>query len=251
MKVRVMNEVIKIMSSLKTTRKSEFSTKPIDDRVIELIKDTILTTANASNRQSYSIIVLDKDKAKALSLPGERIFIFCIDFLRLKNCAELLDCDFDSQFFMQYTTALIDISLLVQSTVIVAKSLGVDTLITNEIYHRHLKKTFEELNLPKAYVFPMIAVCMGYSNTSKKQKGRVSSEYIFHDNQYNRYSENDLKRIIEETNDKERNIGLISDWDEKGFNNYHEWFFEKWSKVVGTKKEDDHLKQSLSEHNII
>lgn len=246
-----MNEVIKTMNSLKTTRKAEFSTKPIDDNVIELIKDTILTTANASNRQSYSIIVLDKAKAKTLSLPGEKVFIFCIDFLRLKKCAELLDCDFDSQFFMQYSTALIDISLLVQSTIITAKSLGVDTLVTNEIYHRHLEKTFEELDIPKAYVFPMIAVCMGYSDTSKKQKGRVSSEYIFHNNQYNRLSDDDLKRIIEETNDKDRNIGLISDWDEKGFDNYYEWFFEKWSKAVGTKKESDHLKQSLREHKII
>ncbi|PKM95645.1 MAG: hypothetical protein CVU84_02250 [Firmicutes bacterium HGW-Firmicutes-1] len=247
-----MNEVIKTILGLKTTRKSDFSNRIIEDEKIELIKQAIIRTSNASNRQSYSIIVLDEEKAREASLPGNRVFVFCIDFLRLHKCAEQLKCELDSQYFMQYTTALIDISLLIQSTVIAAQSLGIDTLITNEIYQNKLDTISPILNIPEAYVFPMIAVCMGYSKTEKKvEKGRIDSKYIFFDNEYGKCSIDDIKRIINETDSEERNIGLIQKWNEMGYNHYYEWFFNKWSQTIGTKSESEALEKTLKAHKIL
>lgn len=246
-----MNEVIKTILGLKSTRKPEFYSKEIDNEKIELIKRAIVKTSNASNRQSYSIIVLDEEKAKQLSFPGNKIFVFCIDFFRLQKCAEQLKCEFDSQYFMQYTTALIDISLLVQSTVIAAQSLGIDTLITNEIYQNKLESIFDILNIPENYVFPMIAVCMGYSNTEKKEKGRLDNSYLFFDNEYGKYTFNDLNKIIKETDAVENNIGIIDKWSEMGFNHYYEWFFQKWSRVIGTKEESESLEKMLKKHKML
>lgn len=246
-----MNEVIKTIFGLKTTRKSGFNSKEVDDKEIELIKQAIVKTSNASNRQSYSIIILDEDKAKQVSLPGNKIFVFCIDFLRLQKCAEQLKCEFDSKYFMQYTTALIDISLLVQSAVIAAQSLGIDTLITNEIYLDKLESIFDILNIPENYVFPMIAVCMGYSDTEKKDKGRLDSNYLFFNNEYGTYTINDINRIIDEIDDAENNIGLIDNWSELGFNHYYEWFFKKWSRVIGTSEQSKTLEKMLKKHKII
>lgn len=245
-----MTEVIDIIKKQQTTRRGEFRDKRIPDKIIDSIKESILSTPNASNRQSYSIVVLDKEKTRKLSLPGERVFIFCVDFNRLNRCSEMLGCDFDSSYFMQYNTALIDISLLAQSAILAAQSLGLGTLLTNEIYHKKVESTFKELKIPKRDVFPVIAVSMGYKKLCKKQKSRLDGKYIFHDNEYKDFTESDIKDIVSDTNNKD-NIGLISNWKEKGYNTYYNWFFQKWSKAVGTKSESDSFLTNLKEHNII
>ncbi len=245
------NNVIETLLNLKTTRRTEFNTNKIEDETIEQIKKAILHTSNASNRQSYSIIVLNQEKAKELSLPGDKVFIFCIDFLRLQQCAKELDCEFDSQYFMQYTTALIDVSLLVQSTAIAAQSLGIHTLITNEIYHNKLETIFDALKLPNKYVFPMIAVCMGYSDVEKIQKGRIDSDHIFFDNEYKSCTKEEINSIIEEVDSKKNHICIMNSWSEMGFCHYYEWFFKKWSKTVGTKEGSRHLEEALRKHLII
>jgi len=246
-----MNEIIRTIQELRTTRKSEFNSEKIDDMKIDIIKQTMTQTSNASNRQSYSVIVLDRNNAKELGLPGDKVFIFCIDFLRLRKCAEVIGCEFDSQYFMQYTTSLIDVSLMVQSAVISAQSLGIETLITNEIYHNKLDNAFKQLNLPKEYVFPIIAVSMGYSDVEKEPKGRIDDKFVFFDNQYKNYTEEDIRAIVKETDDKQNKIGLIDKWDTMGFDHYYEWFYEKWSKAIGTKTESEHLEEMLKRSKII
>ena len=97
----------------------------------------------------------------------------------------------------------------------------------------------------------MIAVCMGYSKTEKLQKGRLNNNYIFFDNEYGNFSSEDINRLIKETDSKEKNIGLIHDWNEKGFSHYYEWFYKKWSKVIGTKEESNIFKNMLKIHKIL
>lgn len=246
-----MSEVIETIKNLGTTRRADFSQKIIPASHIDEIKQSITATANASNRQSYSVIILDEDKAARLSLPGDRVFIFCIDFNRLHKCADRLNCHFDSTYFMQYSTALIDISLLAQSAVIAAKSLGIDSLITNEIYHKHIDLAFKELKLPEKGVFPMIALCLGYSKVTKHKKGRINNKFVFFENEYSDYSANEIKDIIDDADDAENHIGLISNWRERGYDHYYEWFFKKWSTQIGTQQESEKLVRSLEEHNII
>lgn len=221
------NQTIRTIQNLKSTRRINFTDRKIDEDKIDLIKKSILKTSNASNRQSYSIIILDEQKARELAFPGNKVFIYCIDFYRLKKCAENLGCEFDSQYFMQYSTALIDISLLVQSTVIASQSMGIDTLITNEIYHNKLEKTFELLKLPNEYVFPMIALCMGYSEEETVHKGRVDEDLVFFNNEYIKIEEKEINGIIEDTDYENTHIALMNTWKEMGFDHYMQCFFDK------------------------
>jgi len=162
--------IFELLQTTKTTRRNEFSDQPISEDKIDKIKSVITNTANASNRQSYSIIILDK--------------------------------------------------------------------------------VFEILNLPECYVFPMLAFCMGHSkNTPKPKKSRLNPKNIFHENYYQIPIKNDIEDIIIEY-DKE-NIGLISNWKEKGYNHYLEWFFDKWSPVVGSRKENALLIKKLKEHKML
>jgi FMN reductase [NAD(P)H] len=245
-----MNEVIKALESQRTTRRGEFSDKSIDPRDIETVKAAVLKTANASNRQSYSIIVLDREKAKSLGFPGDRVFIFCVDFNRLHLFSQKLGRDFDSGYPMQFITAMADIAMLAQSTILAAGSLGIGTLITNEVYHKDPDALFTALNIPEKRVFPMLAVCLGYSETNKKPpKGRLGPACIFHDNAYRDSTETETEDLIAAYDDG--GMALISDWREKGYAHYLEWFFDKWCPVIGSRKQSDILIESLKKHGMI
>lgn len=246
-----MNEVIKLLSKQKSTRKNQFSGRTVKQEDIDIIKTSIIKTANASNRQTYSVIILDCVQANSLGLPGDKILLFCIDFYRLHRCANLLGCNFNSGYIMQFITALIDISMLAQSSILVANSLGIDTLITNEVYHNKFERIFQELKIPSKYVFPMMAVCLGYSEVeNRKQKGRIDLNHTFHENTYKDPSDKEIIQLIEEYDDQKKNIGLIKNWKEKGYEHYLEWFFEKWSPVIGSSKESDILIDALKKHRI-
>jgi FMN reductase [NAD(P)H] len=245
-------DIIELLQKQTTTRKDEFSEEIIKTEIIEEIKSSIVQTANASNRQSYSIIIVDREKANLLNLPGDKVFLFCIDFYRLHLCAQELEKELDSEYLMQFVTALIDISLLAQSTIIVSQSLGLSTRITNEIYHNKLEIIFESLGLPENYVFPLFAVSLGYSKKNrKKQKGRISSKYLFHSDQYQKVENNDINEIIKEYDSIEKNIALVNNWKDKGFNHYLEWFFDKWSPNIGSRKQSEAFVKALKKHRII
>ncbi|MCP4179732.1 MAG: hypothetical protein GY756_18390 [bacterium] len=247
-----MNETIQILKNQKTTRRDNFSSKTISDENIKIIKDSILKTANASNRQSYSVIELDKENASYLGFPGDSVFLFCIDFFRLKQLALKLNKEFDSQYLMQFTTALIDIGLLAQATVLASQSLGIDTLITNDVLHNKIEKIFNHLNIPESYVFPTIAVCLGYSiEKDDIPHGRLNPDKVFHKNKYQYSSERDLEMIINEYDDKVKKLGLIDNWGDKGFNHYLEWLFDKWFPVIGSRKQNDEFVRKLKETKIL
>jgi FMN reductase [NAD(P)H] len=152
---------------------------------------------------------------------------------------------------MQFATALTDISMLAQSSILAAQSLDINTLITNEIYHNKLDTVFEFLEIPPRYVFPMLAVCLGYSEFEHQPlKGRVSAEIIFHENRYEKLLDEKVRLIIQEYDDRAKNIGLIKDWDEKGHTHYLEWFFEKWCPNIGSRKQNDIFIDALKKHEM-
>lgn len=247
-----MNEVIEALMKQRTTRRNEFSDKRIATTDIETLKTVILKTANASNRQSYTIIILDRDKAGGLGFPGDTVFLFCVDFHRLHLCAEKLGLDFDSSYLMQFATALTDISMLAQSTILAAQSMGIGTLITNEVYHNKLETLFTALQLPARHVFPMLAVCMGYSKAEgKPEKGRINPWHIFHDNIYIDPTSSEIEELIAKYDNKAENIGLVKNWDEKGHKHYLEWFFDKWSTAIGNRKQGEAFHDALKKHDMM
>ncbi|MDM7926627.1 MAG: hypothetical protein QUS35_11490, partial [bacterium] len=190
-------DMLELLRKQTTTRKDEFTAGAVPDELVETIQSSILQTANASNRQSYSVIVLDREKAGRLGLPGDRAFVFCVDFHRLYACARALEREFDSGTPMQFVTALIDVSLLAQSAVLAAQSLGLATRITNEVYQRNPDELFAELGLPEHRVFPMLAVSLGVrADPRKKQKGRLSRKFLFHEGRYRIPDDRDILEII-------------------------------------------------------
>ena len=137
---------------------------------------------------------------------------------------------------MQFLTGIIDTSLAAQTAVIAAKSLGIDSLITNRVYHTDLRKTYELLNLPKKGCFPLIAVCLGYpAREPEHRKGRLEGPGVIHHGKYHRLTPEEMDQLVQEYDDPKTYLGLVDDWHDKGFRHYLEWFYAKWSNEVGAR----------------
>jgi nitroreductase len=238
-----MNETLQTIHTLRTIH-GDFSEREINDTDLEQILEAAIRTANASARQSYSIIVLD-DRTKMKELfgyQGSRALIFCVDFTRIMAAAEYLKQEFDNDDIIGFITGSTDTALAAQTAVIAARSMGIDSLITNGLHRNQLDRVYKILNLPQTSCFPLITVVLGYPRKEPAcQKGRLSYRHVVHFGEYHTYTEDQLREIVAEYDDHSRHMGFIDDWEKLGFEHYLDWFYVKWTgkpakeKIAGGK----------------
>jgi nitroreductase len=232
------NETLQTIHSLRTIH-GDFSNQEISQADLEQVLEACVRAANASARQSYSIIVLDdRSKMKELfSYQGSRALIFCVDFSRLEAAARHLGHQFDNDDIIGFITGTVDTILAAQTAVIAAKSLGIDSLITNGLHRNDLNKVYRALNLPETSCFPLITVVLGYPNHEPAyQKGRLSAGSVVHYGQYQPPSTEQLDQFIAEYDDHSKHIGLIDNWEQQGFEHYLDWFYTNWCDEPADKK---------------
>jgi nitroreductase len=225
------NETLQTIHSLRSIH-GDFSEQEVSEADLKQILEASIRTANASARQSYSIIVLDdQETMRALfSYRGSRALIFCVDFNRIMAAAQYLGHQFNNDDIIGFITATVDTALAAQTAVIAAKSLGIDSLITNGLHRNQLDKVYQILNLPEKSCFPLITVVLGYPRQEPAyQKGRLSLDFVVHRGRYRLPDGEQLKQIVAEYDDHQRHIGLIDTWAEQGFQHYLDWFYTKWS----------------------
>ena len=233
-----MNDTLQTIHNLRTIH-GDFSPKDISEADLNGILEAAIRTSNASARQSYAIIVID-DRAKMKELfgyQGSRALVFCVDFNRIMAAARRLNQEFDNGDIYGFITGSTDTALAAQTAVIAAKSLGIDSLITNGLHRNELEKVYRLLNLPDKSCFPLITVVLGYPNKEPAyQKGRLSLEHVVHYGTYNQPSEDQIDAIIAEYDDHTRRLGMIDNWESLGFRHYLDWFYEKWTGKPASEK---------------
>jgi nitroreductase len=235
---RPMNDTLKTIHSLRTIH-GDFSEKEIREDDLNQILEACIRTANASARQSYSIIVLeDRKKMQELfSYQGSRALIFCVDYTRIMAAAKYLGHRFDNDDVIGFLVGTMDTMLAAQTAVLAAKSLGIDSLVTNGLHRNNLDKVYQTLHLPETSCFPLITVVLGYPQQEPTyQKGRLSLEFVTHRGQYQHLTEEQLARVVAEYDDPQRHLGLMDDWEQQGFKHYLDWFYQKWSGEPSTEK---------------
>lgn len=242
-----MNETIKIIESLKTVRK--FSDKNMPEEHLSLILKSCVNAATASARQTYSIIVVDdKEVMKEIGYVGNKMLVFCVDFNRVIDAAEYLGFQYEHGVpIVDFITGSTDTILAAQTVAIAAKSLDIDSFFSNCIHRGNISRIYNLLNLPEKYCFPMIALILGYSDEKKSKltkKGRLSGPGIIHFSKYQRLNNEGLKNIVLEYDSQEKHfLSLISNWKEKGYKHYLEYFYEKWCGCLrGDEKNDQQIK---------
>ena len=235
------NETIKTIQNLRTIH-GNFTDKEIPDETIELILQSSIRAANASNMQSYSIIVVkDREKMRQVcTYQGSCMLLYCVDFTRLKTTAEYMGHTYMPDNIVNFVTAGINTAFAAQTAVFAAKSLGLDCLTTNGIHRGDMERVWTLLELPKTHCFPLIAVVLGYPSEEPDHKmGRLDGTGVIHRQKYQKLTKAEIEQIIENYDDKKKHVALIYNWDSQGHKHYLDWFFKVWAGRNATPTESE------------
>jgi nitroreductase len=224
------NETLATIAKLRTIH-GDFSDKEVTDRDLETILGASVRAANASAFQSYSIVVV-RDAAMQRTVCGYRgsaTLVYLADFTRIIATGKRLGHDYDPGNMELFVTASTNTILAAQTAVIAAKSLGIDSLLTNGVHRGDMERLWEKLNLPRQYCFPLIALVLGYAvHEPAYQKGRLRGKGIVHQGTFQDLTDADADAIIRQYDDKTLHLGLSEDWDQKGHKHYLDWLHKEW-----------------------
>lgn len=226
-----MNVTLKTIHSLRSIH-GNFSSKEVTQEDLETILNACVRAANSSNRQSYSIVVVEDREVmrEFLGYEGSKALIFCVDFNRIIDTAKHLNNSF-SVNIRDFITGSIDTILAAQTAAIAAKSLGIDSCFTNSIHRADITRTYEQMGLPERYCFPLISLILGYPTKEPDHlRGRLSGKGIIHYNKYHNLTREELTEIVQEYDDPQKHLPSNMRWKEQGFRHFLDWFYSVWSR---------------------
>ena len=238
-----MNDTLKTIHNLRSIH-GNFSERDITDRDLKSIIGACVRAANASARQSYSVIVVNDRQVikEQFTYNGSKALLFCVDYNRIITAAKYLGKEFNLSSIISFITGSTDTILAAQTAAIAAKSIGIDSLFTNSIHRRDINSLCQTFELPKSYCFPLIALILGYVDTELPYfKGRITGRGVVHYGKYQNLDNNDLNDLVAIYDDTQKHIGLIDDWREKGYSHYLDWFYTSWSRNESVEKQEEIL----------
>ncbi len=225
-----MNEVLRTIESLRSIH-GDFSEKAVSAGDLSQILGHMTRAATASGRQSYSVVVI-RDRPvmhRLFGYQGSVALLFCADHNRMVDLADRLGYVFDPRTLQDYVTAHSDTVLAAQTAVIAAKSLGIDSLITNAPHRKDPDLFYDVLDLPEKFCVPVMAVILGYPlKEPDHRRGRLNGKGVVHPGKYRSLSEDELDRMIDLYDTEDPRYGMIGNWKEKGFRHYLDYLFGAW-----------------------
>lgn len=199
-----MNQVIEALKNRKSVRK--FTDRVIPADMKEAILDAAFQAPTAGNQMLYAIIdVTDEAIKKKLSQTCDHqpfiakaplVLIFLADTRRWLDAYEAAGLDARPPQMGDLFSAIQDAVIAAQNAVVAAESFGIGScyigdVLENVEIHREL------LNLDD-YVVPISMLVMGYpteDQITRTKPRRFECEYIVHENQYGRLSEEQLREM--------------------------------------------------------
>jgi len=224
------NETLRTIASLRTIH-GDFSDKAIPDADIEQILGASVRAASASAMQSYSIVVVRDPEAQRTicGYRGSCLLVYFLDYTRSIATAKRLGHEFAPDDMEWFVTGSTNTMLAVQTAVIAAKSMGIDSLLTNGVHRGKMERLWEMLGLPQKYCFPLIALVLGYAAKEPAyKKGRLNGPGIVHRGTYRRLTDEEADAIVRQYDDKALHLGLNEEWDKNGHKHYLDWFHKAW-----------------------
>jgi nitroreductase len=224
------NETLRTLQGMRTIH-GNFTAREIPDDQVETILETCVRAANASNTQSYSIVV-SRDRARMKELcgyAGSAFMVFCVDHNRILASARSLGHRYAADGIVSFVTAAINTALAAQTAAIAGRALGIDSLLTNGIHRGDMERLWKILDLPQQGCFPLIALVLGYPKEEPAhRRGRLTGAGVIHRERYHHLTPAETEEITRRYDDPEARLGLIEDWKAKGHAHYLDWLFESW-----------------------
>lgn len=196
--------VIELLTAHASVRK--YKDSPLSkEHVVELICAG-QHAASSNFVQAYSVIhVTDTDKRAKLAelaknpqqiLSAGAVLVFCMDFHRIQQAANLLGKDIDFSHAESLLVGVTDVSLFAQNVAIAAESKGYGICYIGGV--RNAPEEISMLfNLPTG-VAPMFAMTIGVPDESNEVKPRLPVEAIIHENSYDASKYEDIIPIYDE-----------------------------------------------------
>lgn len=233
-----MPETLATLAALRSIH-GNFSDQEVTPADLDTILTCALRAANASNRQSYSIVVINDPPAilECCGYTGSKALLFCVDTNRLAALAAHTGRSFAPGGPVAFVTGAVDAILAAQAAAVAAKGLGIDSLFTNGIHRRgsrstpegSLEATARQFDLPAQYCFPLILLVLGYAEAEPPHlRGRVREGVIHHD-RYQPLSPAALDEQVRAYDDPSSRLAPGQGWAAEGFAHYLDWYFEKWA----------------------
>ena len=247
------NETLRTIGSLRTIH-GNFLDKPLPESALETIVKASVRAANASNMQSYSIVVVKDRKLMkdVCTYQGGAMLLYCVDFNRLRDCAGLLGYAYYPDNLTAFVTASVNASLAAQTAAIAARSLKIDYLITNGIHRGDMARVWKLLDLPETYCFPLIAVVLGYPDAEPAHlKGRLDGPGVVHYEKYQRLTKAQIEEQVRQYDDPERHLALDEGWKAKGHPHFMDWWFKDWLRGSKPTEQETQLLRFLKRSGFV
>jgi nitroreductase len=187
------------LQTRRTIRK--YSSKPVDDILLDSLLNKGCRSSTTGNMQVYSIIVTRDEVMKQNLAPlhfnqkmvteAPVLLTFCADFNRFNKWCRLSKAEPGYDNFLSFMTASIDALLVAQTVCIAAEAegLGICYLGTTT-YMAH--KIIEVLKLPSGVV-PVTTVTLGWPSEIPEQVERLPLEAVIHSETYCDYSDEKIE----------------------------------------------------------
>jgi nitroreductase len=227
----IANETLRTIHSLRSIH-GDFSDRQVSDADVRKILDASVRAANASNTQTYSIVVSrDAEKIRKLTTyQAGCLLLYCADHTRLIDTARHLGYEYYADNMEAFVTSSTNTILAAQTAVIAAKSLGIDSLLTNGIHRGDLERIWTILDLPQKSCFPLIALILGYPKSEPPYaRGRLKGSGVIHFERFQRLQESELDELVRQYDDKTLHLGQSEDWGQRGHKHYLDWFYKEWA----------------------
>lgn len=225
-----LNDTLATIHRLHSTH-GNFSEREVADDLLDRILDASVRAANSSNMQTYSIVVVrDRPTIKQVcGYTGSRLLVYCVDYTRIVASAASLGHPYFPDNMTAFVTGSINTAIAAQTAVIAARSLGIDSLLTNGIHRGDMERLWKLLDLPEKYCFPLIALVLGYASEQPASRtGRLSGAGVVHRDAYHRLGESEIAQITARYDDPEAHLTLNPSWAAEGHKHYLDWLFTVW-----------------------
>lgn len=185
-----MNQVIKLLKNHRSIRK--FALEPVSDEMVSAIIEAAGCASTSNFVQAYTVIrVRNKQTRKQLAeLAGSQswverspvLLVFCADLKRAEMACSYENSEMVSGFTEQFIIATVDVSLVAQSAMIAAESLGLGGVFIGGI-RNNPDKVCDLLRIPE-HVYPAFGMCLGYPAGEQEQKPRLPVDVVLKEEQY-------------------------------------------------------------------
>lgn len=195
-------KIIELLRKHTTIR--NFKDLEIEKEKQNLIEESFILSPTSQGMQSCSLIKITNNeiKEKIAELTGQKyiedakiIYIFVIDLYRN---IKLKDEKIEKLYFDLFIKGTHDVMIAAQNMYLTAESLGIEGFYCGGILN-DIDKICELLKLPK-FTFPLIGLCLGYSNEKPQVKPRIRKELRIFENEYKVFDDykEELKEYDEE-----------------------------------------------------